>query len=368
MGLDVEAEKRSRGEYVEVFGLQSQTGRRLNRKRGIVIKANDDTGRIEVCLGPEGKITSLKPENLRLVPEATAEEVQDAKDEAGPALRAAQGIGASPEHDIISTATPAPPQRERSRSWSPPPETVRAASVAGQQAASAAVGRGLSSAQAEAFGSAAAEQFLARSKQAAHVQKRQGGQCASTNKSVGATSLERKTPNSLEQLKVGDSVQVIGLKGADQELCGQRCVIDRIVVLNATSRKYVVSTNRFIIDAQGDPAEAKVVLTIAAKNIRLPGDDSAFIDSSGESSSSKRPKKKRAAKRSRSRRRSRRARSRSDSTSFRSTRHVQAADRGRGSTSAVLSKADRLQKFGFQAPRQQPSLGSGAKAWAGQRI
>jgi len=295
MGFEVEPEKRSRGEYVEVFGLLSQAGRRLNKKRGIVIKANDDTGRIEVCLGPEGKITSVKPENLRLVPEATAEEIQDAKDEAGPALRAAQGDAASHDHDTnINTAMPQPPptQRERSRSWSPPPDVVRAASLAGQQAASTAVARGLSSAEAEAAGSAAAEQFLKRSKQAGSVQNLQGGQCASMKATAGAINLEKKTPDSLEQLRVGDSVRVIGLKDPYQELCGQSCVIERVVVLNATLRKYVVSANRFIIDAQGDPAEEKVVLTIAAKNIRLPGDESAFVDSSDESSSGKRPKKK----------------------------------------------------------------------------
>lgn len=299
MGLEVEAEKRSRGEYVEVFGLQSQTGRRLNKKRGIVIKTNDDTGRVEVCLAEgksDGKVTSLKPECIRLVTDASAEEIQDAKDEAGPALRAGQEVGAPPGHDISTTAASlSPPQRERSRSWSPPPETVRAAAATGQQAAGAALSRGLSNMQAEALGSAAAEQFLARSKQQAHSQK-QGSQCASASKAAGPSSASvsnaaadfvRNAPSSLQDVKVGDSVRVVGLKGTDAAQPGQRFVIEQVVVLNglgkADSRKYVVSTNKLIIDAQGDPAEEKVVLAIAAKNIRLPGDDSAFVDSSDES-------------------------------------------------------------------------------------
>merc|ERR1712217_723829 len=114
------------------------------------------------------------------------------------------------------------------------------------------------------------------------------------------------------------------------------------------NRRYVVSTSKFVIDAKGDPAEEKVVRTVAAKNIRMPGDESAFIDSSDEASSEDRSKKKRTSKRSRSRRRRRRGRSRSDSTSSRSAKHVTAAYRSRESTStASLSKAEKLRKFGF---------------------
>lgn len=378
MGLEVEAEKRSRGEYVEVFGLQSQTGRRLNKKRGIVIKTNDDTGRVEVCLAEgksDGKVTSLKPECIRLVTDASAEEIQDAKDEAGPALRAGQEVGAPPGHDISTTAASlSPPQRERSRSWSPPPETVRAAAATGQQAAGAALSRGLSNMQAEALGSAAAEQFLARSKQQAHSQK-QGSQCASASKAAGPSSASvsnaaadfvRNAPSSLQDVKVGDSVRVVGLKGTDAAQPGQRFVIEQVVVLNglgkADSRKYVVSTNKLIIDAQGDPAEEKVVLAIAAKNIRLPGDDSAFVDSSDESVQEKpdgfrkKSKNKRSVKRSRSRKREKkraRSSSSSSSASSRSTRHVKTAARGREPAPAsVLSKADKLRKFGFQTQQQ----------------
>lgn len=400
MGLEVEPEKRSRGEYVEVFGLQSQTGRRLNQKRGIVIRTNEDTGRIEVCLAEgksDGSVTSLKPECLRLVADATAEEIQDAKDEAGPALRAGQEIGAPPDHDISTTAASrSPPRRERSRSWSPPPETVRAAAVAGQQAAGAALSRGLSHTEAEALGSTAAEQFLARSKQQEHSQK-QGGKSASTNKAArssgasvsnAAASFARNTPTSLQDLKVGDSVQVVGLKGADAAQPGQCFVIEQVVVLNglgkADSRKYVVSTNKLVINAQGDLAEEKVMLAIAGKNIRLPGDDSAFVGSSDESVQekasgfskkptggfSKKSKSKRSAKRSRSRRRkSKRARSSSSSssTSSRPTRHVKAEARGREPAPAsAQSKADKLRKFGFQT--QQPHRGGQPRSSVGSQL
>jgi len=405
MGLEAEPEKRSRGEYVEVFGLQSQTGRRLNQKRGIVIRTNEDTSRIEVCLAEgksDGSVTSLRPECLRLVADATAEEIQDAKDEAGPALRAGQEIGAPPDHDIrdqseLKFANRSPPRRERSRSWSPPPETVRAAAVAGQQAAGAALSRGLSTAEAEALGSTAAEQFLARSKQQGHSQK-QGGQSASTNKAArssgasvsnAAASFARNTPTSLQDLKVGDSVQVVGLKGADAAQPGQCFVIEQVVVLNglgkADSRKYVVSTNKLVINAQGDLAEEKVMLAIAGKNIRLPGDDSAFVGSSDESVQekaggfSKKPaagfskkskSKKRSAKRSRSRRKkSKRARSSSSSssTSSRPTRHVKAEARGKEPAPAsALSKADKLRKFGFQT--QQPHRGGQPRSSVGSQL
>mmetsp|Transcript_26915 Transcript_26915/g.52761 ORF Transcript_26915/g.52761 Transcript_26915/m.52761 type:complete len:369 (+) Transcript_26915:70-1176(+) len=366
MGCGAELEKWTRGEYVEVFGLQSPAGRQLNRQKGIVIKADDETGRIQVCLGPQAKMASLKPECLRSVPEATAEEIQDAKDVAGPALRAEQESEAQPGHDIsTSTSTPGLPERERSRSWSPPPEAVRAASLAGQQASSAAIARGLSSEQAEALGAAAAEQFLARAERETHVQKQRGPQHASMGNPVkassasgsnGAPAPEKKTPSSLEFLNVSDTVRVIGLKGTHEELNGERFTIENFKGFGGPrNRKYVVSTTRFIIDAQGDPAEEKVVLTIAAKNIRLPGDESEFIDSSEESSSSKRTRKKRTSKRSRSRRRARRGRSSSSSnTSSKSAKHVKAAVRGRDSTpAAVLSKAQRLQKFGFLTQQQQ---------------
>jgi len=367
MGLEVDPEKWSRGEYVEVFGLQSQTGRRLNKKRGIVIKTNDDTGRIEVCLAEgksDGRVTSLKPECLRRVTDATAEEMQDAKDEAGPALRAGQEIGVPPGHDISATAASlSPPQRERSRSWSPPPETVRAAAATAQQAAGAALSRGLSHMQAEALGSEAAEQFLARSKQQAHSQKQGGQRASATN---AAASRVGSAPDALQDLKVGDSVRVVGLKGTNAGLSGQRFVIEQVVVLNglgkADSRKYVASANKLIIDAQGDPAEEKVLLPIAAKNIRLPGDESAFVDSSDESVKehaggfSKTSKKKRSVKRSRSRKgKGKRARSSSSSssTSSRSTRRVKPVARGREPTPASgLSKADKLRKFGFQTQPQ----------------
>lgn len=356
---NIEMDKWTKGQYVEVFGLQSQVGRVLNQQKGIVIKANDDTGRFEVCLGDEGKITSIKLECLRLVPGATAEEIQDAKDVAGPALRAGQESEGQPVQEITgSSETPFAAQRERSRSWSPPPEAVRAASVAGQQHSSAAVARGLSSEQAEALGAAAAEQSLAHAKQVANLQKRQQGaqqasvikapEASSVPASGGAATLKKKPGISFEDLKIGDSVQVKGLKGADKELNGEHFVVQDFQGWGGPrSRKYVLSTTRLVIDALGDPAEQKKVLTLPAKNIRLPGGMES-IDSSADSKSRSRSRKKKksTSKRSRSRRRKRRSRSPSSSSSPRPARDIDAALRSRGPAPA-LSKADRINKFRF---------------------
>jgi len=357
----------ARGQYVEVFGLQSQAGRLLNRRKGIVIKTSDDASRIEVCLAPEGKMTSLKPECLRLVPEASAEEMQDAKDVAGPDLRAALESSEQPAptaqiHDLTDSPEPVrQPERERSRSWSPPPEAVHAASVAGQQASSVAVAQGLSSEQAEALGASAAEQFLAWAR--ANLQK-QGGrhqaavptpaQAPNVSVSNRAATFEKKPCNSLEDLKVGDSVKAVGLKGAENEMNGEQFVVQSFKGFGGPrSRKYVVSTMRLIINDQGDPAEEKVVLTLPAKNIRLPGDEQPFVDSSDSSDSSskgKRSKKKSTSKRSRSRRRRGRSSSSKSSTSTKEVKST-VASRERAPP-ASLSKADRLKKFGF-LPQQR---------------
>lgn len=344
-----EPETWCRGQYVEVFGLVSQTGRLMNKQRGIVIKANDCTGRIDVCLGAEGKMASLKPQCLRLVPGASPEEIEDAKDVAGPALRVAQDSWAQPVHDDIpaSTADSGPPKRERSRSWSPPPEAVRAASLAGAQASSAASARGLSSVQAEALGAAAAEQLLQRMQQESNLQKQSEDQATDVSVTGGAATLKEKPCSSFERLQIGDSVQAVGLKGADAELNGKRFVIENFKGWGGPrSRKYVVSTTMLVIDKQGDPAEQKKVLTLLAKNILLPGAaESGPIESSDDSSSSKRSKKKSTSKRSRSRRR-RRSRSRSDSTSSTSSKHVKKTHHGTR-PAPVLTKAERLSKFKF---------------------
>lgn len=349
-----ELEQLTGGQYVEVFGLQSQTGRQMNKQKGTVIKALPETGRIEVCLGPEGKIVSLKPENLRHVPGVSAEELQDAKDVAGPALRAAQQeSGAAPTDDIIhDAAAPSPPERERSRSVSPPPETVRAASQAGQQASGAAMAQGLSIDQAEAAGAAAAAEFLMRAKQEAKLQRQQGGQPAAEEVLIPAkaATVEKKPCSSLEDLKVGDSVKVVGLKGKDEELNGETFVVDNFRGWGGPAkRKYVVSTTRLIIDAAGDPAEEKKVLTVPGKNIRMPGDDAPYVEScSSSSSSSSRARKRSKRKRSRSRRRSRSRKPRS-----RSPNAPQARGRSRERNAPAMSKADKLKRFGFLTTKQQ---------------
>lgn len=370
MTCNEELEKWTRGQYVEVFGLQSQAGRQLNRQRGIVIKVNDATGRIEVCLGAEGKMASLKPECLRLVIGASAEELQDAKDVAGPALREAQEACGQPVDQVApsaDTSQPAERERSRSRSWSPPPEALRAASVAATQASSAAVARGLSSEQSEALGAAAAEQSLANAKQAAKLQSQAAGdQHAATHDAsstsgvsdpMGIASRGEKPRNSVEDLKVGDTVQAIGLKGADKELNGEDVVIQEFQGFGSgRNRRYVVSLTKLIIDDNGELAEQKRVLTLTAKNISLKGSDGKAVAESMDVSddpegSSKKPKKKTSSKRSRSRRRRRRrSPSRSDSTSSASPKRANAPFTAREPTPA-LTKADRLRKFGFLQQR-----------------
>lgn len=52
------------GDYVEVHGLESESGRPLNGQRGVVESYVEEKARFEVRLGPE-KTMNLKPENLR---------------------------------------------------------------------------------------------------------------------------------------------------------------------------------------------------------------------------------------------------------------------------------------------------------------
>lgn len=52
------------GDQVEVFGLQSEAGKKLNGMRGVLMKFIEEKGRYEVELGL-GNLQSLKPDNLR---------------------------------------------------------------------------------------------------------------------------------------------------------------------------------------------------------------------------------------------------------------------------------------------------------------
>lgn len=54
----------SPGDHVEVFGLQSEAGRKLNGKNGVITKFEPEKGRFQVDLG-QAAVQSLKPENLR---------------------------------------------------------------------------------------------------------------------------------------------------------------------------------------------------------------------------------------------------------------------------------------------------------------
>mmetsp|Transcript_11544 Transcript_11544/g.26308 ORF Transcript_11544/g.26308 Transcript_11544/m.26308 type:complete len:353 (-) Transcript_11544:79-1137(-) len=51
---------------VEVFGLQSESGKQLNGQRGIAVAKNSENGRLEVRFSKE-KTVSLKPDNLKLL-------------------------------------------------------------------------------------------------------------------------------------------------------------------------------------------------------------------------------------------------------------------------------------------------------------
>jgi len=52
------------GDQVEVFGLQSESGRRMNGKKGVIVKFDNAKMRFQVELGLGG-VQSLKPDNLR---------------------------------------------------------------------------------------------------------------------------------------------------------------------------------------------------------------------------------------------------------------------------------------------------------------
>eukprot|EP00931_Biecheleriopsis_adriatica_P047737 TRINITY_DN27532_c0_g1_i1.p1 TRINITY_DN27532_c0_g1~~TRINITY_DN27532_c0_g1_i1.p1 ORF type:complete len:407 (+),score=130.09 TRINITY_DN27532_c0_g1_i1:18-1238(+) len=63
------------GDRVEVFGLQSQTGKALNGKTGLITKWDQAKGRFQVELGM-ANLQSLKPDNLRRVGAANANMTQ----------------------------------------------------------------------------------------------------------------------------------------------------------------------------------------------------------------------------------------------------------------------------------------------------
>lgn len=63
------------GACVEVYGLESESGRVLNGQRGIIQQSIEATGRLQVRLGPD-KIVSLKPASLKKVELTVAERLQ----------------------------------------------------------------------------------------------------------------------------------------------------------------------------------------------------------------------------------------------------------------------------------------------------
>eukprot|EP00404_Azadinium_spinosum_P001667 CAMPEP_0180431116 /NCGR_PEP_ID=MMETSP1036_2-20121128/8236_1 /TAXON_ID=632150 /ORGANISM="Azadinium spinosum, Strain 3D9" /LENGTH=351 /DNA_ID=CAMNT_0022436873 /DNA_START=77 /DNA_END=1132 /DNA_ORIENTATION=- len=349
MGEHEDRERTTRGQYVEVLGLVSKSGRLLNHSKGIVIRQLDVTGRIEVSLCPEGRVASFKPECLRPVIGASAEELQDARDAAGPALRAAVGDLEAQQTCEISTPAAAfqEPVRERSRSWSPPPEAMQAASAAASRASSAAIARGLSAGQAEALGSTAAEAMLAHARQAAKMQgnlQGAGQQHVATGQpavaqntqaacgvqqgslggrppsrpaqqgslhapvSTAAVTALKGAPRSLEEVQIGHSVQAVGLKGEDKTLNGETGVVQEILGFSHRSRRFVMIFSQLAINAHGDLEQQEIKKTLTVDNVCLPG--KVEVESSESSSSESRRRSRKKSKRSRSRRRSRRSRSR----------------------------------------------------------
>jgi len=66
---------------VEVFGLTSEAGTKLNGQRGVVVCFQEATSRYEVRLGAD-KLTSLKPENLRILAPSEAKSAGQAQPQA----------------------------------------------------------------------------------------------------------------------------------------------------------------------------------------------------------------------------------------------------------------------------------------------
>lgn len=63
------------GTCVEVIGLESDGGRTLNGRKGIIQKSIEERGRLQVRLGPE-KLASLKPANLKKVELSVSERLE----------------------------------------------------------------------------------------------------------------------------------------------------------------------------------------------------------------------------------------------------------------------------------------------------
>lgn len=62
------ADSLTSGDQVEVHGLESESGRQMNGKQGVIMEYIKETSRFEVLFMPE-KLVRLKPENLRKISE-----------------------------------------------------------------------------------------------------------------------------------------------------------------------------------------------------------------------------------------------------------------------------------------------------------
>lgn len=125
----------------------------------------------------------------------------------------------------------------------------------------------------------------------------------------------REAPKSVEESRIGDSLEAFGLKGEDLgALNGDKGTVMNILGWS-NRRRYVMKFKPFVIDDNGDLAEKERLVTLTAENLRLPGtggdtaDGDEGEDADGDEDEQKSRSRSRR-RRSRSRRRSRRSRSR----------------------------------------------------------
>lgn len=91
------------GDQVEIFGLTSEGGSKLNGKRGLAQSFVEDKGRFQIELGPDS-VVSVKPTNLRKIREtkpSSTEEPPEAKPEAKPEEDPARPLAAGDRVEVF---------------------------------------------------------------------------------------------------------------------------------------------------------------------------------------------------------------------------------------------------------------------------
>merc|ERR1712129_298712 len=120
-------------------------------------------------------------------------------------------------------------------------------------------------------------------------------------------STPREEPTTVEDSKIGDTLEAFGLKGDDAALNNDHGTITNILGWNGKNKRYAMKFKQFIIDDNGDLAEKERNLILVSAQLRIPGSgpaDGADGDKAdgADSPSRSRSRKKRKSKRSRSRR------------------------------------------------------------------